>query len=201
MRIYFIYILSIFLISCTEDAPVIIPMEAMIINNLHAPTTSSPGQPAAGKFVKFSFSEQKIVEDDNWDIALRGTTILVNGGFSGSSDEPSRSGLGGGYVETGNYGSIKSIDESKVKQDSESEKAIPIGSGKGWYDYDFQSHVITPRAGRTLIFKTHNGRYAKMMITSYYKDSPDVPNALLHESQYYSFNYTYQPNEGVTNFN
>ena len=76
------------------------------------------------KICKFSFSEQKIVEDDNWDIALRGTTILVNGGFSGSSDEPSRSGLGG-YVET-EYGSIKSIDESKLKQDSESEKAIPI---------------------------------------------------------------------------
>ena len=36
---------------------------------------------------------------------------------------------------------------------------------------------------------------------SYYKDSPEVPNAYTSEPQYYTFIYTYQPNEGVTSFN
>ena len=200
MRIFYIGILIFNFVSCTEDS-VIEPIEAMIINNLYAPTTSAPGQKETGKFVKFSFSEQKIVEDDKWDIAFRGKTILINGGFSGSSDEPNRSGFGGGYIEIGNYGSIKTVDEDKIKQDSESEKAISRENGKGWFDDNIQNGLVTPIDGRTLIFKTHNGRYAKMRISSYYKDSPDVPNALLHESQYYSFNYTYQPNEGITSFN
>ena len=39
-----------------------------------------------------------------------------------------------------------------------------------------------------------------MEIMSYYKNSPDQPNAFRDESQYYSFNYTYQPNEGVKSF-
>ena len=200
MRIFYIGILIFNFVSCTEDS-VIEPIEAMIINNLYAPTTSAPGQKETGKFVKFSFSEQKIVEDDKWDIAFRGKTILINGGFSGSSDEPNRSGFGGGYIEIGNYGSIKTVDEDKIKQDSESEKAISRENGKGWFDDNIQNGLVTPIDGRTLIFKTHNGRYAKMRISSYYKDSPDVPNALLNESQYYSFNYTYQPNEGITSFN
>ena len=200
MRIFYIGILIFNFVSCTEDS-VIEPIEAMIINNLYAPTTSAPGQKETGKFVKFSFSEQKIVEDDKWDIAFRGKTILINGGFSGSSDEPNRSGFGGGYIEIGNYGSIKTVDEDKIKQDSESEKAISRENGKGWFDDNIQNGLVTPIDGRTLIFKTHNGRYAKMRISSYYKDSPDVPNALLNESQYYSFNYTYQPNEDITSFN
>ena len=200
MRVFYIGILIFNFISCTEDS-IIKPVEAMIIKNLYAPITSAPGEIETGKFVKFSFSEQKIVEDDKWDIAFRGKTILINGGFSGSSDEPNRSGFGGGYVEIGNYGSIKNVDENKIRQDSESEKAISIENGKGWFDYNIQNGLITPIEGRTLIFKTHNGRFAKVKISSFYKDSPEVPNALLHESEYYSFNYTYQPNEGITNFN
>ena len=195
-----IILISLFVLSCGAEDPVLEPIEAMIVTNLHSPTTSEPGQPPSGKFVKFSFAKQTTVTGDDWDVAFRATTILVNGGFSGSQDEPSRTGMGAGYITTGNYGSIKSVDENLLVQDSETEKAIPIGSDKGWYNYDSQTHLITPIAGRTLVFKTHNGRYAKMQIMSYYKDAPEIPNAFSSQSQYYTFNYTYQPNEGVTNF-
>ena len=200
MKKLYVLMLSLLLISCGEDDPVLEPVEAMIVTNLAAKTTSGPGQPPAGDFVKFSFAKQTIVTGDDWDVAFRATTILVNGGFSGGQDEPSRTGLGGGYVTVGNYGSIKSADESLIEQDSETNKAIKLGSGNGWYNYDSQTHLITPIAGRTLVFKTHNGRYAKMQIMSYYKDSPETPNAFSSQSQYYTFNYTYQPNEGVTAF-
>ena len=194
-------LLTLLFVSCGDDDPVLQPIEAMIVTNLEAKTTSPPGQPITGDFVKFSFAKQTIVEGDDWDIAFRATTILVNGGFSGSSDEPGRTGVAAGYVAIGAYGSIRNVEESLLQQDSESSKAIPTGSGNGWYNYEGPpSHLITPIAGRTLIFKTHNGRYAKMEIQSYYKDSPDNPNAFTDESQVYTFNYTYQPNEGVTSF-
>ena len=197
---HIIIFISLILFSCADDDPVLEPIEIMIVTNLHAPTTSAPGQPPAGDFVKFSFEKQTTVEGDDWDIAFRATTILVNGGFAGSSDEPSRSGIGAGYIAVGNYGSINSIDENQLKQDSETETAIPSGGGNGWYSYNPQNHVIAAIAGRTLIFKTHNGRYAKMEIQSYYKDAPENPNAFTSQGQTYTFNYTYQPNEGVTTF-
>ena len=200
MRNFITLLIASLLISCEEEERVLESIETMVVTNLNAKTSSQPGQPQTGQFVKFSFSKQSVVEGDDWDVAFRATTILVNGGFSGASDEPNRSGIGAGYVEVGNYGSIKSVDETLLKQDNETSKAIPVGSGKGWYIYDGQSHVITPIAGRTLVFKTHNGRYAKIEILSYYKDSPEVPNAYTSEPQYYTFIYTYQPNEGVTSF-
>lgn len=200
MKYIYTLILSLIIISCGDDEPVLEPIEVMIETNLEAMTTSGPGQPPAGDFVKYSFSEQSVVEGDNWDIAFRATKILVNGGFAGASDEPSRTGIAAGYVAVGAYGSIKNVDETLLVQDSETAYAIPAVSDEGWYNYDPQTYLVTPIAGRTLVFKTHNGRYAKMEIQSYYKDSPETPNAFTSQGQTYTFNYTYQPNEGVTTF-
>ena len=192
--------LSLLMISCGDDDPVLEPVASMIVTNLEALTTSGPGQPPAGDYVKFSFEKETVVDGDDWDIAFRATTILVNGGFSSASDEPKRSGIAAGYVAVGAYGSINSVDETLLAQDSETTYAIPTGSGNGWYNYDPQTYLISPIAGRTLVFKTHNGRYAKMEIQSYYKDAPETPNAFTSQGQSYTFSYTYQPNEGVTKF-
>ena len=200
MKKIYIFMLSLLMISCGDDDPVLEPVEAMIVTNLEAMTTSGPGQPPAGDYVKFSFEKQTVVEGDDWDIAFRATTILVNGGFAAADYEPNRSGVAAGYVATGAYGSINSVDETLLAQDSETAYAIPTGSGNGWYNYDPQTYLISPIAGRTLVFKTHNGRYAKMEIQSYYKDAPESPNPFTSQGQTYTFNYTYQPNEGVTTF-
>ena len=194
-------LLTLLFVSCGDDDPVLEPIEAMIVTNLEAKTTSEPGQPISGDYVKFSFEKQTVVEGDDWDVAFRATTILVNGGFAAADDEPNRTGIAAGYVAVGAYGSINNVDESLLKQDSESAYAVPTGSGNGWYNYEGPpTHLITPIAGRTLIFKTHNGRYAKMEIQSYYKNAPESPNAFADEAQVYTFNYTYQPNEGVLSF-
>ena len=79
MKYIYTLILSLIIISCGDDEPVLEPIEVMIETNLEAMTTSGPGQPPAGDFVKYSFSEQSVVEGDNWDIAFRATKILVNG--------------------------------------------------------------------------------------------------------------------------
>ena len=174
------------------------PLEAMIITNLYTPEFigNGPNQQSAN-FIKFSFKDQTTTEGDNWDIAFRGTEILVNGGFSGANDEPTRTGLGAGYITIGNYGGIKSVNEDLLNEDSQTEKAIPSTNG-GWYEIN--NNAIFPYSDKTLIFKTHNSRYAKVKIVSFYKDAPDNISSFSSKPEYYTFSYTYQPNEGIKTF-
>ena len=149
-----------------NDEPILSSVETMVVTNLDASAISLPGKPQSGNFVKFSFKKHSVVSGDDWDIAFRSTTILVNGGFSGASDEPERSGIGAGYVSDIEYGNVKNVNENLFKQDSETSKAILDESGKGWYNEDGFNY---PNNWKNFNFKTHNGRYAKMKIQSFYK--------------------------------
>ena len=62
------------------------------------------------------------------------------------------------------------------------------------------TYIISPTPGKILVFKTRDGKYAKMEIVSYYQGAPETPQYGVDESRYYTFNYVYQPNDGVTNF-
>ncbi len=97
--------------------------------------------------------------------------------------------------------SITEVETENLVQDSTSSYAIPSGSGNGWYTYAGPpTHLINPTPGKILVIKTHDGKYAKVEILSYYKDAPDAPDAFVNESRYFTFNYVYQPNDNVTNF-
>jgi len=157
--------------------------------------SQGPNNPTAtGPFVKFSFSEGGEVLGDNWDVAFRGPTIIVNGGEGSSIDQPERTGNAAVYIANGTMNEIQSVDMSSLLQDSESGTAIvdDLGfTGQGWCSYDMMTHIISPIAGRILVFRTHNNNYAKMEILNFY-DNPMT-------SQYggfYTFNYVYD-----TNFN
>ncbi len=170
---------------------------AMVINQ------QGPPPPPSGEFVKFSFATgQTTTSDTHWDIALRSTTILVNGGSkTGSNDEPERTGQGGAYIVDGIFNEVNMIDESDFKKDTAEGPAIPTGSGNGWYNYQPPPNsLINPIPGKVLVFRTHDGKYAKVEILSYYKGAPSLPNAFNDESRHYTFNYVYQPNEGETRF-
>ena len=52
-------------------------------------------------------------------------------------------------------------------------------------------------AGKVFVVKTHDGKYAKFEILSYYKDAPATPDAT-SVGRYYSFNYAYQANSTTT---
>jgi len=173
-------------------------IEAMMVTNLYTPEFigNGPNQQSAN-FIKFSFKDQTTTEGDDWDIAFRGTEILVNGGFPGTNDEPARTGLAAGYITIGNYGGIKSVNENLLHQDSQTQKAIPSTNG-GWYEID--NNAILPYSDKTLVFKTHNSRYAKVKIVSFYKDAPENISSFSSKPEYYTFSYTYQPNENVTTF-
>lgn len=191
--------------SCSEnDEMQLQPIEAKRFDNLHAPQNGGQGQgPISGQFVKFDFSiGATTISETEWDIAFRGTTIIVNGGESqGTLDEPERSGNAAAYIEETTFTDLEEIEETLFVQDSPNGLAIPTGGGNGWYDYiPFPVNLVTPRAGRILVFRTRDNRYAKVEILSYYKDAPANPDGNLDEPRYYTFNYEFQPNADITSF-
>jgi hypothetical protein len=185
------------LTSCSDDDnnATNVSLETKTFSNLYAPQTGGQGQPVGGAFTKFSFSQNTTVTDDSWDIAFRGTTIIVNGGSAiGITDEPTRTGNGAVSIVTNTLDAVTTIpDVSSFVQDATNTYAIPTGSGNGWYNYNSTTNLITSIAGKVFVVKTHDGKYAKMEIISYYKDAPATPDATAL-SRYYTFRYVYQPN-------
>jgi hypothetical protein len=193
-----VVLLSVFslLASCSneDDTVAIATLETKTFSNLYAPQTGGQGQPVGGPFTKFSFSQNATVTDDSWDIAFRGITIVVNGGTTiGITDEPTRTGTGAVSILSNTLNEVTTIpDVSTFKQDGTNTYAIPTGSGNGWYNYNPTNNLITPIAGKIFVVKTHDGKYAKMEIISYYKDAPATPDPAVG-SRYFTFKYVYQP--------
>lgn len=189
-------IVSLFASCSNDDDNTSTPatVETKTFSNLYAPQTGGQGQPVGGAFTKFSFSQNATVTDDSWDIAFRGTTIIVNGGTAiGITDEPTRTGSGAVSIVSNTLSAVTTIPSaSTFTQDGTSTYAIPTGSGNGWYNYNSTNNLITPIAGKIFVVKTHDGKYAKMEIISYYKDAPANPDATAL-SRYFTFKYVYQP--------
>jgi len=181
--------------------------DSILVSNLHAPqdTDYTQNPPvASGPFVKFDFSTGAITTSEtDWDIAFRGTSILVNGGSSsGIVDAPERNGNAGAYIVDGIFDEISSINTSAFAQDGPDGLAIPTGSGNGWYTYDGSQLTIRPIPGKVIVLRTADDKYAKVEILSYYKDAPEVitDQIALNDLRYYTFNYVYQDDAGAVGF-
>jgi len=135
-------------------------------------------------FVYYSISEERIATEQEasfgaWDIAFQGTNIKFNGvsqllpvAYDAMTEAPKE-----GYTEGENGAS-----------------ELPTDADSRWFDYDFNTHVITPISERTVVFKTRDGHYAKFHVNDYYKvvfGSDPVPRM-------YSFKYAIQT-DGSTN--
>jgi len=207
MKTIKLFILSLVLITfynCDDDDPVLLDTVSTTVEDLHAPQEGGQGQPISGLFAKFDFESGLQTESDSeWDVAFRGTSIIVNGGTSlGSADEPERTGDAGVYIFDGTMTEMTAVETSLIIQDSADGYAITSGSGNGWYTYaGAPTYLISPTPGKILVFRTRDGKYAKMEILSYYLGAPENPDAFSDPSRYYTFNYVYQPNEGVLEFN
>ena len=200
---------SVFIISCSEDnepnpkteqKETVVTTASTIYNLPADPAASytSTGTPigTTGKFRFFSFSTGQIVSNADslttkWDIGFRGTTIIVNGGTG-------RLGIGGAKIINGIFEELKEAPADGYAQDGEGTYAIPTGSGNGWYTYNAQAGTIVPTAGKMIIIKTAEGKYAKMEILSYYKDAPANPTQQ-SPGRYYTFRFSHQP-DGSRNF-
>lgn len=189
-------------ISCDndDDKTPLEAVESSTASNIPAPQTGGQGQPVGGPFTKFSFETGAVTASDtDWDIAFRGTTIAVNGGtVTGTDDEPIRSGNAGASIASGTFASITDAVGVTFTQDADGGFAIPTGSDNGWYNYNPQVNIVSAIPGKVLIVRTHDDKYAKVEILSYYKDAPAAPDGFVDESRFYTFNYVYNPNDGDT---
>ena len=186
--------------SCSSDDDNSAPqleVESETISNLYAPQQGGQGQPTSGAFTKFDFATgQTTTSETDWDIAFRGTSIIVNGGVTfGTIDEPARTGDAGVYIANETMQTVTEVSVNSFIQDSETGYAIATGSENGWYVYvGPPSHLINPIPGKVLVFRTRDGKYAKVEILSYYENAPENPDAFVDATPYYTFNYVYQPN-------
>lgn len=153
------------------------------------------GRPVgAGVTTYYSLRTNSVVTNaasTDWDIALQGTSLYVNGGTSGP-------GQGAAQVVTGVFEELMEAPESGYQTDAEGGLAIATGSGNGWYNYNPATQTVTPIPGRVLMIKTANGLYAKVKILSYYQGMPD-PVTAESVSRYYTFEFVLQP-DGTRSF-
>lgn len=184
--------LSLFtLISCSKDddkvtRPVVTPVATTTVANIDADAANK------GSFTLYSLAENKIIPNSDsattkWDIGFKATTIIINGGSSGP-------GKGEAQVISTVFNQLVVAPETGYTTDASAKKAI-----SGWYSYNMTTHIISPVTGAVIVLKTANGNYAKVEITSYYKDAPATPdeNSL---SRYYHFRFAYQA-DGTTKLN
>ena len=193
-------------LSCTKDDPAPATLTASTITNLPADPPSGGYNPmnsqpigVTNKYTLFSFKAGAIVANAdsataNWDLGFNGTKIIVNSGTSGP-------GTAMAQVVAGIFGEITTAPEAGYLSDNKTAApafyAITRGSGNGWYNYDGATNVITPIAGRVIFVKTSEGKYAKMEILSYYKDSPATPDNTSID-RHYTFRYNFQANGTTT---
>lgn len=194
----------LFLSSCSDNddgetggsATLEVQTAADILADANA-VSGPPGQGPPPNYTFYSLTDGKIVDkaDSNstqWDIAVAGTTVLVNGGTSGP-------GQGQAQVVNGAFEALTEAPEGGFRADSESGLAIPTGSGNGWYTYTGQDgnppNTILPIPGRIIALRTAEGNYAKLEILSYYRGNPDTsaPDFSAVDGRFYTFRYVVQP--------
>ncbi|MAJ82737.1 MAG: hypothetical protein CMC16_00350 [Flavobacteriaceae bacterium] len=194
-----IVIISILGYSCDEDDNgqeyIKPPIGEGVYDNLHAPE--------GGDFVKLKFvpdpsTPKALITDseNNWDIAFRGTMIIVNGGVkTGSGNEPERvsSPQISAYIDILNMKYINVIKSENLEiygenQDKAGQPKIPNISGQGWFEDD--GTYITPLEDKTIVLRTIDDYYVKIGMYSYYKDAAPPENSSKDDQGYYSFQYS-----------
>lgn len=196
-----IFVVSIALLtfpSCNKKKEVQPSIQAVTIRNLPAdpptgydPTTGKPTG-TTGKYYLLDIKTGNKVENaadsasTKWHLGFRGTAIIVNGGTSGP-------GACQAQLVNGIFDDYKNAPTEGYKSDNGTVWAIPHSATNGWYNYDGGTHIISPKAGVIILLKTGEGHYAKMEITSYYKDAPANPT-MKSAAAYYTLRYVYQPN-------
>lgn len=211
-------LISATIVSCTKDKTeqnvdpgafsVSVNGKIATVNNLPADTIiglAPSGQPVgAGVYSFFSLETNKWIPNSDsatskWDLAFSGTTIRVNNTTGGT-------GNGGAFVYVGTFDALTSVPQDSVFRidNHPTSYAIAKGSGKGWYNYDGATNLLTPIPGRVLVIRTASGKYAKVEILNYYRGgvtplASASDEIKISEQRYYTFKYTYQSN-GTTTF-
>lgn len=142
---------------------------------------------STGNYVYFSFNTNEVVPstDSNsskWDMAFKSTSIIFNGGVSGPAQVSAQ-------MITGNFSDVLTAPEDNYAFDTEETYAIPNGSGEGWYNYNFEKHIIQPIPGKIMVVKISETEIYKLEIISFYKGNPAQPDNAKDVARFYTFRF------------
>lgn len=120
------------------------------------------GDPSGGHYNFFSFENAaEIAPVDSattkWDFAIRFETFIVNSNASG----PGNAGV---QIINQPFDAVNTAPATGYRYDTTvSQKAI---KGADWYTYNPTTRSFSPIAGKTFVFRTAAGKYAKLEMIS-----------------------------------
>ncbi|HUZ61845.1 MAG TPA: HmuY family protein [Hanamia sp.] len=180
------------LISCGKEEvpPPPPPPSVSVTDSIEIPFSTS-------HYTFYSLKDSAIVNatdsaTSQWDFGILFVNIIINSHASGP-------GNGGVITKMGLFDTCTTAPLSGYSYDTTSTNlAIDAGLTTGWYNYDLNTHVFSPKAGEYFLIKTADGHYAKLEILSvdYAGYTPPNPTP---DSLIYTFRYNYQA-DGSGNF-
>lgn len=197
LSIWLVAVLVVAVSSCKKDDDATpAPLEAKTVSDVNGNAADNNGY---SMYFNLTIGATVPASDSNstkWDIAFKGLTIKVNGGTSGP-------GTATAQIVTTGFDDLTEAPADGYKSDDATGFAVTAGSGNGWYTYTGAAtsgpqHAVFPIAGKTIVVKTANNKYAKLQIVSYYKGNPNTTTtefanlATRPLSGYYTIRYMIQ---------
>ena len=161
------------LAACSEDlAPEpeaqpdggVLPSHVTTVDNGDGSFTTSVDATAMDAWIGFDFQSggEAAESTTSWDLGFRRFEVKSNGGTSGE-----------GGVEVAILAGADFATLARAPLDgwsSDTAEASPFNAGDGWYAYDINSHVLTPR-DLIYVIRSAEGAYFKLEFTDYYDDA------------------------------
>lgn len=161
------------------------------VKNFHQNYSGSPSYPHIGSGNFFwNFADNDGADDTNYDINFTG---IATGDIVAASPDSLK------FIDK-SFSSVVAIDwnsavipvNNTIGMDSVTVApggTVPpfvaaYANGKGWYDYYWTEHSLTPVAGRTLLFKRNSGDLWKIEVSDIY-----LNNVFKGSIAYYHFKY------------
>lgn len=117
-------------------------------------------------------SGTEAVETGPWDLRFQRFHISANGGITGEAGVEVAEIADRAFDEIRNAPSAGWITDAPDGDDANTTPDYALEQGEGWYNYDFERHVLTPRA---VVWVVRSGDAAiKLRIERYY-DSAGTP--------------------------
>lgn len=177
--------------SCEKDetpTPSVVNTKDFLVN----------GSASSGNynFFKFETAGEIPASDSNstkWDFAMRFETFIVNSNASG----PGNAGV---QILSQPFDNVTDAPSTGYRYDTAAaQKAI---KGSDWYTYNPTTRTFSPIAGKTFIFRTATGKYAKMEVLAA-DPADDLGNIVVPPTRptkiKYKIRVAYQPS-GSTKF-
>ena len=184
-----LFLIVLIMASCTkktaeEDLPQASSnTQTFLVHNLAA-DTGNTGHHTFYDLVNNTVVPLSDSATTNWHIAFLKTGILLNGGTSGPGNTMA-------IVQSGIFDEMMEVPTTGYKKDEAGSRAIDSGSGNGWYNYNDETHIISPIPGKVICIKTTEGYFVKLEVLSYYYDAPAQPE-LTTPSAFYTLRYSIQ---------